>query len=152
MTYSDIYALRICQLCKNRKITINKLATLAGLKQSTIDNIIRGKSRNPQVRTLHKIANVFGMTLSEFLDFPELNDYSIDDEEDDESGFLTLSLPNNIYFGIQKTPYLKFSIRIFSMLFPLNYLIFLSSFFSITETGFPDTPQFLPVQTYSILK
>lgn len=69
MTYSDIYALRICQLCKNRKITINKLATLAGLKQSTIDNIIRGKSRNPQVRTLHKIANVFGMTLSEFLDF-----------------------------------------------------------------------------------
>ena len=24
------------------------------------------------------------MTLSEFLDFPELNDYSIDDEEDDE--------------------------------------------------------------------
>lgn len=84
MTYSDIYALRICQLCKNRKITINKLATLAGLKQSTIDNIIRGKSRNPQVRTLHKIANVFGMTLSEFLDFPELNDYSIDDEEDAE--------------------------------------------------------------------
>ena len=87
MTYSDIYALRICQLCKNRKITINKLATLAGLKQSTIDNIIRGKSRNPQVRTLHKIANVFGMTLSEFLDFPELNDYSIDDEEDDEYEF-----------------------------------------------------------------
>ena len=44
----------------------------------------KGKSKNPKVRTLHKIANVFGMTLSEFLDFPELNDYSIDDEEDEE--------------------------------------------------------------------
>ena len=84
MDYSDIYALRIRQLCKDRKITINKLATLAGLKQSTIDNIIRGNSKNPKVRTLHRIANVFGMTLSEFLDFPELNDYSIDDEDEDE--------------------------------------------------------------------
>lgn len=84
MTYSEIYALRIRQLCKNHKITINKLATLADLKQSTIDNILRGKSKNPKVRTLHRIANVFGMTLSEFLDFPELNDYSIDDEEDEE--------------------------------------------------------------------
>ena len=68
----------------SRKITINKLATLAGLKQSTIDNIIRGKSKNPKVRTLHRIANVFGMTLSEFLDFSELNDYSIDDEDENE--------------------------------------------------------------------
>ena len=84
MDYSDIYALRIRQLCKDRKITINKLATLAGLKQSTIDNIIRGKSKNPKVRTLHRIANVFGMTLSEFLDFPEPNDYPIDDEDEDE--------------------------------------------------------------------
>lgn len=57
---------------------------LAGLKQSTVDNIIRGTSKNPKVRTLHKIANVFGMTLSEFLDFPELNAYSFDDQEDAE--------------------------------------------------------------------
>ena len=83
MKYSDLYALRIRQLCNSRDITINRLATLAGLKQSTIDNIIRGNSRNPKVRTLHRIATVFGMTLSEFLDFPELNNYSIDDEEDE---------------------------------------------------------------------
>ena len=54
------------------------------LKQSTVDNIIRGTSKNSKVRTLHKISNVFGMTLSEFLDFPELNNYSFDDEEDSE--------------------------------------------------------------------
>lgn len=83
MIYSDIYAKRIRELCEKRNITINKLATLAGLKQSTIDNIIHGTRKNPKVRTLHKIANVFGMTLSEFLDFSELNNYSIDDEDDD---------------------------------------------------------------------
>ncbi len=83
MTYSDIYAMRIRNLCRERNITINKLATLSGLRQSTIDNILRGTSKNPKGRTLHKIATVFGMTLSEFLDFQELNDYSIDDEEDE---------------------------------------------------------------------
>lgn len=83
MKYSDIYAFRIKQLCKANGITINRLATLAGLKQSTIDNIIHGASKNPKIRTLHKIAVVFNMTLSEFLDFPELNEYSIDDESED---------------------------------------------------------------------
>ncbi len=81
MTYSDLFALRIRQLCQKHKITINKLATMCGLKQSTIDNIIHGTSKNPKIRTLHIIATTFGMTLSEFLDFDELNDYSPDDEE-----------------------------------------------------------------------
>ena len=83
MTYSEIYALRIKQLCEKRGITINKLATLSGLKQSTIDNIIHGASKNPKVKTLHRIAGTFGMTLSEFLDYPELNEYSVDDEDED---------------------------------------------------------------------
>lgn len=83
MEYSEIYAFRIRYLCQKRGITINKLATLSGLKQSTIDNIIRGTSKNPKVRTLHRIASALGMTLSEFLDFTELNEYSIEDEDDE---------------------------------------------------------------------
>ena len=37
-----------------------------------------------QVETLHRIAGTFGMTLSEFLDYPELNEYSVDDEDENE--------------------------------------------------------------------
>ena len=81
MQYYELFSLRIRQLCKERGITVNRLATLSGLKQSTIDNIIRGTSKNPKVHTLHQIAVTFNMTLSEFLNFPELNEYSIDDEE-----------------------------------------------------------------------
>ena len=83
MKYEELYAFRIKQLCNKHGITINRLATLSGLKQSTIDNIIHGASKNPKVKTLHQIASTFGMTLSEFLDFPALNEYSIDDEEDE---------------------------------------------------------------------
>lgn len=81
LLYHELFALRIRQLCQKEGITINRLATLSGLKQSTIDNIIRGASKNPKVHTLHQIAVTFGMTLSEFLDFPELNEYPIDEEE-----------------------------------------------------------------------
>ena len=83
MQYAELYALRIKQLCAKQGITINRLATISGLKQSTVDNLIRGTSKNPKARTLHKIAVAFNMTLSEFLNFPELNEYPIDEEEDD---------------------------------------------------------------------
>lgn len=78
MDYTEIYIERIRQLCKQRGITINKLAVMSGVKQSTLDNIVRGLTKNPRVKTLHKLAIVFNMTLSEFLDFDALNNYSFD--------------------------------------------------------------------------
>ena len=80
MTYSEIIAKRILCLCKERKITINKLATLSGMKQSTLDNIIKGNTKSPGLRTLHRISQGFGVTLSVLLDFPELNEALIEDE------------------------------------------------------------------------
>ena len=46
MEYSDLYVRRIRQLCKERGIAINKLATMSGINQSTIDNIVRGLTKN----------------------------------------------------------------------------------------------------------
>lgn len=82
MEYSDIYVKRIRSLCKQRGIAINKLATMSGVNQSTLDNIVRGITKDPRAKTLHKVAIAFNMTLAEFLDFDELNDYLF--EEDDE--------------------------------------------------------------------
>ena len=79
MDYSQIYINRIRSLCKKRGISINKLSVMSDVKQSTLDNIMRGLTKNPRVATLHRIALAFNMTLSEFLDFDELNDYSFDD-------------------------------------------------------------------------
>lgn len=83
MEYDQLYIQRIRSLCKQRGISINKLSTMSDVKQSTLDNIIRGITKNPRMKTLHKVATAFGMTLSEFLDFDELNDYSFDDEPEE---------------------------------------------------------------------
>ena len=83
MDYSDIYVQRIRSLCKERGIAINKLATMSDVKQSTLDNIVRGLTKNPRVKTLHKVAIAFNMTLAEFLDFDELNDSSFEDDTEE---------------------------------------------------------------------
>lgn len=83
MEYSEIYVRRIRQLCKERGFAINKLATRAGVNQSTLDNIVRGLTKDPRVSTLHKVALAFNMTLAEFLDFEELNNYSFADIEEE---------------------------------------------------------------------
>ena len=84
MEYSELYVNRILTLCKQRGITVNKLATMSGINQSTLDNIVRGITKDPRAKTLHKIAIAFNMTLAEFLDFNELNDYSFEDNNDEE--------------------------------------------------------------------
>ena len=82
MEYYEVYANRIIKLCEERKITINRLASMSGVRQSTIDNIIHGVSKNPTVRTIHQIATGFSMTMSEFMDFPELDEYPIGIEDE----------------------------------------------------------------------
>lgn len=83
MDYYQLYVQRIRSLCNERGISINKLATMSDVKQSTLDNIVRGLTKNPRVKTLHKISIAFNMTLAEFLDFNDLNQYSFDDNDED---------------------------------------------------------------------
>ena len=82
MDYSELYVRRIRELCRQRGLTVNKLAVMSGVKQSTLDNIMRGLTKNPRIKTLHKLAVAFCMTLPEFLDFPELNAYTFEEDEE----------------------------------------------------------------------
>lgn len=68
MTLGEAVAVRIMDLCKEKGISINRLAVLSGLTQSTVDGILKGRSKNPQLATLIRIADGFGMTVSQLLD------------------------------------------------------------------------------------
>lgn len=84
-SYSEIIVERIKALCKQRNITIYQLAIMSGVSHSTIDNIINHKTFNPRIKTLHRIATAFSLTLAEFVDFPALNNYSFDDDPQEET-------------------------------------------------------------------
>lgn len=79
-TYSDVIVKRLNDLIKERGITINRLATLSGITQSTLENIMAGNTKNPKLKTLHRLSQGLGITVSELLDFPEMNETKFDDE------------------------------------------------------------------------
>ena len=65
------------------RLSINILSEMSGVSQSTLDNLVNGKTFNPRIRTLHRIALAFSMTVAEFLDLQTLNDYSFEELSDD---------------------------------------------------------------------
>ena len=62
----------ILELCRERKITINKLGTICGITQSTLKNVMSGRN-GLTVITLKKICDGLEITLGEFFDTPEFD-------------------------------------------------------------------------------
>ena len=68
MTSGEAVAKRIIALCEQNNITVNKLCTISGITQSTINNIINTGSNNPTVSTIKKICDGLDISLAEFFD------------------------------------------------------------------------------------
>ncbi len=65
---------RLLQLCGERNITINKLATLSALPPSSVKAILYGRSQNPKLLTIKMICDGLGITLGEFFGTKEFNE------------------------------------------------------------------------------
>ena len=70
MTTVEAVRDRILQLCEERKITINKLATMSALPPSSVKNILYGKSKNPKLLTVKMLCDGLDITLGEFFAVP----------------------------------------------------------------------------------
>ena len=57
MNIGEATRLRIIQLCNQKGITINKLSTICGITQSTLNNIVSGRNNSLTVSTLKKICD-----------------------------------------------------------------------------------------------
>lgn len=70
MSIGKAVAQRIDELCFERGITLNKLATISGVTQSTLNNIMSGISKNPTISTIKKICDGLNINVVEFFDTP----------------------------------------------------------------------------------
>ena len=68
MRIGDATRLRIIELCNLRGITINKLSTICGITQSTLNNIISGRNQSTTISTIKKICDGLEMDIREFFD------------------------------------------------------------------------------------
>ena len=56
---------RILQLCGERNITINKLATICALPPSSVKAILYGRSQNPKLLNIKMICDGINITLAD---------------------------------------------------------------------------------------
>lgn len=70
MTIGEAVAYRIEELCGQRGITLNKLSTICGITQSTLNNIVSGVSKNPTISTIKKICDGLEIDIVAFFDAP----------------------------------------------------------------------------------
>lgn len=57
---------RILELCRERGITVNKLAMISGITQSTLNNIVSGRNKSATVSTVKKICDGLEIPIIEF--------------------------------------------------------------------------------------
>lgn len=57
---------RIVELCSEKDISINKLCSLSGVTQSTVNNIVSGRNRSATVSTIKKLCDGLGITIQDF--------------------------------------------------------------------------------------
>lgn len=70
MRVNDAVRLRILELCQQNDITLNKLSTICGITQSTLNNVISGRNSTTTVSTIQKICDGLEITILDFFSSP----------------------------------------------------------------------------------
>lgn len=70
MKISEVIALRIRQILKQRKMTQYKLEQISGISHNTMINLLNGRYNAANMRTVFIIINSLGMTIKDFFDDP----------------------------------------------------------------------------------
>ena len=66
MNTKEAVAKRILELCEERNMAVNALATVSGVPPSTIYSMLNEKSQNPCVVSLKKLCDGFEISVREF--------------------------------------------------------------------------------------
>lgn len=68
MNTKEAVARRILELCQQRDLAVNALASSAGVPPSTVYSMLNEKSQNPGVVSLKKLCDGLDVSLREFFD------------------------------------------------------------------------------------
>ena len=66
MNTKEAVAKRIMELCEERGIAVNALATVSGVSPSTVYSMLNEKSHNPGVVSLKKLCDGLDISVREF--------------------------------------------------------------------------------------
>ena len=58
----------VLELCKMNGITVNKLSTISGVTQSTVNDIVNRRAKNIGIVTIKKLCDGLNISITEFFD------------------------------------------------------------------------------------
>ena len=70
MRVNEAVKQRIFELCKEHHITLNKLSTICGITQCTLNNIVSGRNATTTISTIQKICDGLEITIVDFFSSP----------------------------------------------------------------------------------
>ena len=73
MSVKDVVSNRFQEICKERNITVNELATLSGVTPSTAYSMMNPKRRDVSIVTIKKFCDGLDITLGEFFSTAEFD-------------------------------------------------------------------------------
>lgn len=71
---STLIRARLNEFINERNLTINRIAVLSGLSQSSVNNLYDGSTKSPKVATIRAICTGLGISVHDFFDFPPYNE------------------------------------------------------------------------------
>lgn len=74
MTVKDAVVLRFKDICKERNMKYNELATISGVTPSTVYSMMDEKRRDISITTIKKFCDGLDMTLPDFFNADIFND------------------------------------------------------------------------------
>ena len=61
---------RILELCREHDISVNKLSSMSGVTQSTVNNIVSGRNNSATVSTIKKLCDGLDIEIPDFFASP----------------------------------------------------------------------------------
>ena len=68
MRISKAVSMKLLKKCKDNQMSVNKLAMICCLTQSTVQNLIECNSKNPKLLTIVRICDGLDISSTEFFD------------------------------------------------------------------------------------
>ena len=68
MMVGEAVRLRILQLCAERNLSVNKLADMSGVTQSTLNNVVSGRNKSTTISSIKKLCDGLDITIEEFFE------------------------------------------------------------------------------------
>ncbi len=68
MQLSEVVAAKIKKICEEKNLSLNKMSKMCHLRQSTLQSLIDGKSKNPKLQTIKTICDGLKISFQDFFE------------------------------------------------------------------------------------